>query len=147
MRGQIYSKSGSKFIRLHAFSELSLLLSFYLGCPFASHPSPSIPYFCLFHTNTSGRTILVLLVCPSHIHMYANTQTQGRHRHGHKELLTECEVFVNRLNKCKHLTEKLINCSAECLTDFIKTREFQLKWFCAMAEHELGRFLILIGRF
>lgn len=95
MRGQIYSQSGSRVIRLDAFLEwsfLSPLLSFFEVSPrLPPLPQHSSLLFILYKYNQSRppRThtytfSFSLLVCPSHIHMYEYTHIHSSRTHGYK---------------------------------------------------------------
>lgn len=101
---------GSRIIRLDAFlwsSFMCLLLFLSFRCLFGSHPSPSIPLFCLCHINTirewpADHTGIHLSFFWFVLHTYTCTQT---HKYK-KALLTKCGGLVRGppLNTHKHFT-------------------------------------------
>lgn len=87
-----------------SWSGLFSLCSFLsFRCPLGSHPSPSIPLFCLFYINTIrlGRGPHSFTFSPSvglsftHTHVWKQTYTERRTYWHKRELLTKCGRLVN----------------------------------------------------
>lgn len=112
MRGQIYSQSGSRVIRLDAFLEwsfLSLLLSFFEVSPWLPPlPQHSSLLFILYKYNQTGtRPTVVYILCwfVLHTHVQQPTHTYITHTL-QRRLVTTCGshmTIISPLPKCRHI--------------------------------------------
>lgn len=108
MRGQIYSQSGSRVIRLDAFLEwsfLSLLLSFFEVSPWLPPlPQHSSLLFILYKYNQTGtRPTLVYILCRFVLrtHVRKHTHKRPAHTHLQSRLLTTCGRTVTWPSSCR----------------------------------------------
>lgn len=113
MRGQIYSQSGSRVIRLDAFLEWSflfLLLSFFEVSPrLPPLPQHSSLLFILYKYNQTGQQptlVYILSFCWFVLHTYTCTKTHTHKAHTYTdvqwELLTKRGGLVKRPSSCHH---------------------------------------------
>lgn len=119
-----------------SWSALFSLYSFLsLRCPLGSHPSPSIPLFCLFYINTIrlGRsphwyTFSLSLGLPfTRTHVRKHTHTQLGHTHIQRTLLTKCGRVVNGSLLWNH-THILTHCSYHHLKKRCESLQVWFKW-------------------